>query len=376
MTLTLEGLLILGIIVTMMIADMIYDGASLVLASQKVAFCDAASHARHGRGSAPRIATITAPLGGEHVGGRVVALAVAGRLVLRAAAARPVGSRTLVVVAHVGFWTHSTLVLLFLNLLPHSKHFHVITAIPNVFVRSLEPAGRLEPMAENAEKLMEKSSAQRPRRPTRCASRSASRASSTSPGRRSSTSTRAPSAGAARTTARRTRRARSSSPKHLTLALRDHLYSREDEVVHHDKAGGGADKDATADAREHPASPINLDRRRHPPRRPLGVHHVPRLRGAVPGDDLVRRQDRRHAPQPRHGAAASSRTSSQKPVPGHGGQRQPVEPLAHGPRGVERRASASRRWPRSPTRRSSTGSAARPATTTAPRRSRARPPSS
>src|SRR5205823_6707592 len=45
--------------------------------------------------------------------------------------------------------------LIFLNLLPHSKHFHVITAIPNVFLRNMEPPGRLKPMAENAEKLME-----------------------------------------------------------------------------------------------------------------------------------------------------------------------------------------------------------------------------
>ena len=50
--------------------------------------------------------------------------------------------QALIVLSHVGFWTHSALVLLFLNLLPHSKHFHVITASPNVFFRSLSPAGR------------------------------------------------------------------------------------------------------------------------------------------------------------------------------------------------------------------------------------------
>src|ERR1700722_1086565 len=61
MTLSLEGLLIVGIIFTMMVADMTYDGASLVLASQKVAFCDAATHAGTARQCAA-IATITAPL--------------------------------------------------------------------------------------------------------------------------------------------------------------------------------------------------------------------------------------------------------------------------------------------------------------------------
>jgi Fe-S oxidoreductase/uncharacterized membrane protein len=35
------------------------------------------------------------------------------------------------------FWLHVASQLLFLNLLPHGKHFHVITAIPNVFLKSL-----------------------------------------------------------------------------------------------------------------------------------------------------------------------------------------------------------------------------------------------
>src|SRR5208283_1335194 len=68
MTLSLEGLLIVAIIFTMMIADMVYDGASLVLASQKVAFCDAATHLGTARQCAA-ITTITAPLEGEHFQG-------------------------------------------------------------------------------------------------------------------------------------------------------------------------------------------------------------------------------------------------------------------------------------------------------------------
>lgn len=35
------------------------------------------------------------------------------------------------------FWLHVTAQLVFLNLLPHGKHFHVITALPNVFLKSL-----------------------------------------------------------------------------------------------------------------------------------------------------------------------------------------------------------------------------------------------
>ncbi|MDM8525808.1 heterodisulfide reductase-related iron-sulfur binding cluster [Desulfococcaceae bacterium HSG8] len=36
-----------------------------------------------------------------------------------------------------GFWTHITTQLVFLNLLPLGKHFHVITSLPNVFLKSL-----------------------------------------------------------------------------------------------------------------------------------------------------------------------------------------------------------------------------------------------
>jgi Fe-S oxidoreductase len=43
----------------------------------------------------------------------------------------------------VFWWTHLLLVLGFLNYLPHSKHLHVLTSIPNVFFASLDPRGRL-----------------------------------------------------------------------------------------------------------------------------------------------------------------------------------------------------------------------------------------
>ncbi len=37
-----------------------------------------------------------------------------------------------------GFWTHIITQLFFLNLLPLGKHFHVITSLPNVFLKSLD----------------------------------------------------------------------------------------------------------------------------------------------------------------------------------------------------------------------------------------------
>ena len=43
----------------------------------------------------------------------------------------------------INWWTHISLVLLFMNLLPYSKHFHVFLAVPNVFFSRLEPKAKL-----------------------------------------------------------------------------------------------------------------------------------------------------------------------------------------------------------------------------------------
>lgn len=115
MTLNAEGILILMIILVMMIADVTYDGASHVLAA------------------GPRGLTFNggAPLGS------VLAEVMNS---LPAAAVR--------VLWHLAFWTHLTLVLVFLNILPYSKHFHIITIVPNVFFRELGPRGRLVPIED------------------------------------------------------------------------------------------------------------------------------------------------------------------------------------------------------------------------------------
>ncbi|MDP7421900.1 MAG: (Fe-S)-binding protein [bacterium] len=47
------------------------------------------------------------------------------------------------VLSNIAWWVHNLIVLIFLNLLPSSKHFHVITAVPNVFFSNLDPPGRL-----------------------------------------------------------------------------------------------------------------------------------------------------------------------------------------------------------------------------------------
>jgi Fe-S oxidoreductase len=228
MSLSGEGLLILGIIFSMMVADMTYDGASLVLASKQAAFCSVAGHL----GTAAQcsaVATVVAPLKGEMWQGEWSPWpGPVGSLL--ASFFQGVAPQKLIWVARCGYWTHATLPLIFLNLLPHSKHFHVITAIPNVFLRSLHPAGRLPAMAENAEKLMEKVGAAAEAEDPMALGVGVARIDQfswksildfytcTECGRCSDNCP-----------AHRT--GKILSPKHLTLALRDHLYGREEEVV-------------------------------------------------------------------------------------------------------------------------------------------------
>ena len=58
---------------------------------------------------------------------------------LAAAALDGLGTSTADTVSEVGWWLHNVTVLVFLCLLPLSKHFHVITAIPNLFFAKLPP---------------------------------------------------------------------------------------------------------------------------------------------------------------------------------------------------------------------------------------------
>ncbi len=43
----------------------------------------------------------------------------------------------------LAYWTHISAILYFLTLLPRSKHFHIVTAIPNVFLSNLNPGSGL-----------------------------------------------------------------------------------------------------------------------------------------------------------------------------------------------------------------------------------------
>ena len=55
---------------------------------------------------------------------------------------------------HVGFWWHASWVLLFLNILPYSKHFHILTVMPNVFAYDMRPNAL--PIVEDLEGKVER----------------------------------------------------------------------------------------------------------------------------------------------------------------------------------------------------------------------------
>ncbi len=50
------------------------------------------------------------------------------------------------VIHEISWWSHILLIFIFANILPYSKHFHVFTSIPNVYLSRLEPLGYLNNM--------------------------------------------------------------------------------------------------------------------------------------------------------------------------------------------------------------------------------------
>ena len=54
---------------------------------------------------------------------------------------------TLIVMERAFWWFHIIGILLFLNFLPYSKHFHIILAFPNTYYSKLKPKGQVENIA-------------------------------------------------------------------------------------------------------------------------------------------------------------------------------------------------------------------------------------
>lgn len=56
------------------------------------------------------------------------------------------GSSAPHVIFSFAWWTHAVLILGFMNYLPYSKHLHVLTSIPNVFLGPLGPTNAMKPI--------------------------------------------------------------------------------------------------------------------------------------------------------------------------------------------------------------------------------------
>ncbi|HET6411187.1 MAG TPA: (Fe-S)-binding protein [Anaeromyxobacter sp.] len=114
LTRSAEGIAILLLIGALMVTDMLVDGAGLLA---------------RGETASP--------------------LAPAGSLA--AAVLRPMAPGAIALLGAGAFWSHLALILVFGNLLPYGKHFHVLTALPNVFFGRLPPAAALRTLDLEAE---------------------------------------------------------------------------------------------------------------------------------------------------------------------------------------------------------------------------------
>jgi len=243
MTLSGEGVLILGIIVTMMVADMMYSGASIVLWRHYAGMTCSAEDAS----VCTRIQALTA-----HFGAPATAEAAGWHLYpnpagsLMASLLDGAGPQNLSMLALVGFWTHTSLVLVFANLLPHSKHFHIITAIPNVFARDITPPGHLQLIAPTSEKIGEMVVA---------ASEEPEKAAPVGVARIEDFTWKAildfytcTECGRCSDNCPAHKTGKILSPKQFTLDLRDHLYGRENEFINRPGGPKGAVDDGHAHA--------------------------------------------------------------------------------------------------------------------------------
>jgi Fe-S oxidoreductase len=111
-----EAYLVLGLISFLMITDMVFEGTGKLLSE---------------------------PVRGWLPAAQLGAMAFYG------------SETTLIRSVHEGsYWLHLLCFFFFLNLLPLSKHFHIITALPNVFLRKLEK-GSIKPVRWDVDDLDE-----------------------------------------------------------------------------------------------------------------------------------------------------------------------------------------------------------------------------
>ncbi len=113
---TWEAYLVLGLIGVLMISDLLYDGARYNL----ITLYNNPEHLHFFNNPVYGSEFVWTPVS-------VGAASIISGLSAESAGYIMVG----------GFWVHITTQLIFLNFLPLGKHFHVITALPNVFLKSL-----------------------------------------------------------------------------------------------------------------------------------------------------------------------------------------------------------------------------------------------
>jgi Fe-S oxidoreductase len=116
---TFEAYLVLGLISFLMVTDMFFEGSVLLMTGNETAPAAGLPAAR----------IVAALLAGSHAG-------------------------SLEDIHYLSYWLHILTFFFFLNLLPLSKHFHIITALPNVFLRKLKKGG-LKPAQWGVEDLEE-----------------------------------------------------------------------------------------------------------------------------------------------------------------------------------------------------------------------------
>jgi Fe-S oxidoreductase len=113
---TFEAYLVLGLIAILMASDLLYDGARYSL----IQLYDNPGNIHY----------FNNPQYGSEFLWTPVSVAAAGLI-----SGLSAGATTTIL--SIMFWLHICTQLVFLNLLPLGKHFHVITALPNVFLKSL-----------------------------------------------------------------------------------------------------------------------------------------------------------------------------------------------------------------------------------------------
>jgi Fe-S oxidoreductase len=132
-TLSTEGVVILLFIAGLMLTDMLYEGGTIVFFDTIRGYVDTS-----------RVALVRPELDVWKPAASLGAFALYGLGI------PPPAVKAVVLTS---FFLHLALILVFLNVLPYGKHFHILTALPNVFFARLPPAVALRKLdleSENA----------------------------------------------------------------------------------------------------------------------------------------------------------------------------------------------------------------------------------